>query len=128
MLTQFVKVSFQNQSKKVFSSRQTNLYNILLSSNRKASSKEKIVDDECSNEPIKYSTSKASTWLASQIRQRQFERHPYESNVITISIIIFMIYFFILREENDIDLSLNKSLSELVPNINKTNALSSKRL
>ncbi|XP_035735942.1 uncharacterized protein LOC118447744 [Vespa mandarinia] len=128
MLIQFVKVSFQNQSKKIFSSRQTNLYNILLSSNRKASSKEKIVDDECSNEPIKYSTSKASIWLASQTRQPQSKRHPYESNVITISIIIFMIYFFILREENDIDLSLNKPLSELVPNINKTTALSSKRL
>lgn len=28
-----------------------------------------------------------------------------------------MIYFFILREENDIDLSLNKPLSQLIPKI-----------
>ncbi|XP_043674470.1 uncharacterized protein LOC122632082 [Vespula pensylvanica] len=117
MLTQFVKVSFQNQCKKVFFARQTGLYNLLLQSNRKASSKDKIVDDDNSNEPIKYSTSKASTWLASQTRHPLPERHPYESDVITISLMIFMIYFFILREENDIDLSLNKPLLELVPKI-----------
>ncbi|KAL2715232.1 hypothetical protein V1478_014930 [Vespula squamosa] len=122
MLTQFVKENLDF--------RQTGFYNIFLQSNRKASSKDKIVDDDNSDKPIKYSTSKASSWLASQTRHPLPERHPYESDVITISLIIFMIYFFLLREENDIDLSLNKSLVELVPKIvseiDKENAVSKK--
>lgn len=83
-----------------------------------------MVNDENSNEPIKYSTSEASTWLAAQTRNPSTERHPYEANVVTISLIIFMIYFFLLREENDIDLNLNRPLQELVPNLNNINAAS----
>lgn len=83
-----------------------------------------MVNDESSNEPIKYSNSEASTWLAARTRNPGTERHPYEVHIISISLMSFMIYFFILREENDIDLNLSKSLPEIVPNINKINAAS----
>ncbi|XP_015187160.1 PREDICTED: uncharacterized protein LOC107072072 [Polistes dominula] len=121
MLTQLVKVSLQNQCKRNFLARQpslcNNLQNKLLQSNRKASSKNKTVDDENLDEPIKYSTSKAATWLAAETRSPMMDRHPQESNVIVISLSIFFIYFFILREENDLDLLLEKPLSETVPGI-----------
>lgn len=35
--------------------------------------------------------------------------------VITISMLVFMLYFFIFREENDIDAQLGKGFSESVP-------------
>ncbi|KAI4488604.1 hypothetical protein M0802_011420 [Mischocyttarus mexicanus] len=121
MLAQLVKVSFQNQCKRSFLRRQTSLLNVYFQSNRKASSENKNVDDEDSDKPIKYSKTQASTWLAAETRSPNMHRHPQESAVLTISILVFMVYFFILREENDIDLSLNKPLSEIVPGFNKSN-------
>lgn len=41
----------------------------------------------------------------------------YEPYIIIISISIFMIYFCILREENDIDENLAKSLYEKIPGL-----------
>ncbi|XP_043495080.1 uncharacterized protein LOC122519584 [Polistes fuscatus] len=121
MLTQLVKVSLLNQCKRSFLARQTSLCNVLLQSNRKASSENKTVDEENVDEPIKYSTSKAATWLAAETRNPNINRHPYESNIIFISLSIFMIYFFILREENDVDLILERPLSEIIPGIDTSN-------
>lgn len=67
-------------------------------------------DDEL-NKPIKFSTSPAAKWKASI--SRSGERVPrlwYEPYVVLASLGAFMVYFMILREENDIDQELSRSL------------------
>ncbi|XP_056631234.1 uncharacterized protein LOC130441533 [Diorhabda sublineata] len=62
--------------------------------------------------PIKYSTSPASKYSAKSTRTgvHSEPRLWYEPYVIITSITVFMIYFTILREENDIDEELGRSL------------------
>lgn len=66
------------------------------------------------NEPLKYSTSEANDWKAAHSRiGSKAEFGPwYEPHVVSASIILFMVYFFILREENDIDLLFDNTLFE----------------
>lgn len=66
------------------------------------------------NQPLKYTTSPAHQWKAEHSRiGSKAEFGPwYEPHVVSASLIIFMIYFFILREENDIDIMLEKPLTE----------------
>lgn len=61
--------------------------------------------------PIKYTTSKAAKHKASLSRRGPFNtRLKYEPEVILASIAVFLIYFTMIREENDIDEELGKSL------------------
>lgn len=61
--------------------------------------------------PIKFSTSRAITYKARDtITGLNEERLWYEPYVIIFSIGIFLVYFCILREENDVDKELNRSL------------------
>ncbi|XP_078035949.1 uncharacterized protein LOC144469478 [Augochlora pura] len=63
-----------------------------------------VIDDEDDrNKPIKYSTSKAATWPANGIRNDKPALQPL---IISLSLGIFLLYFCVLREENDIDESL----------------------
>lgn len=64
------------------------------------------------NEPLKYTTSEANEWKAAYSRiGTKAEFGPwYEPHAISVSIILFMVYFFILREENDIDLWFDNNL------------------
>lgn len=80
---------------------------------RNRSKKNSDYDAEIS-EPLKYSTSEANEWKAAHSRVgTKAEFGPwYEPHIVSASLIMFMIYFFILREENDIDLMLEKPLSE----------------
>lgn len=66
------------------------------------------------NKPVKYTTSPAHNWKAQHSRiGSKAEFGPwYEPHVVSASLILFMVYFFILREENDLDLLLEKPLSE----------------
>lgn len=70
--------------------------------------------DEELNKPLKYTTSPANDWKASHSRlgSKPDFRPWYEPHIINISLIVFMIYFFVLREENDIDLMLSKPLTD----------------
>ncbi|XP_025204743.1 uncharacterized protein LOC112601365 [Melanaphis sacchari] len=79
---------------------------------RNASNKNDI--DAELNKPVKYTTSPAHDWKAQHSRiGSKAEFGPwYEPHAVSLSLIIFMIYFFILREENDLDLLLDKPLSE----------------
>lgn len=47
----------------------------------------------------------------------------YEPYVIVISLSLFMIYFCILREENDVDADLAKSLYEKIPGLEEQQLL-----
>lgn len=80
---------------------------------RNASNRNSDIDAEL-NKPVKYTTSPAYDWKAQHSRiGSKAEFGPwYEPHVVSASLILFMIYFFILREENDIDLLLDKPLSE----------------
>lgn len=80
---------------------------------RNASNRNSDIDAEL-NKPVKYTTSPAYDWKAQHSRiGSKAEFGPwYEPHIVSASLILFMIYFFILREENDIDLLLDKPLSE----------------
>ena len=44
----------------------------------------------------------------------------YTYIVVTVSLAAFMIYFFALREENDLDEALNRSLFDAMPQFEET--------
>ena len=67
--------------------------------------------------PIKYSTSPAAKWRAAYTRsgpQPEISKPEYQSTVVLSSVVIFLIYFCILREENDIDEALSKTLYDRI--------------
>ncbi|XP_076292988.1 uncharacterized protein LOC143215093 [Lasioglossum baleicum] len=64
-------------------------------------------DEDELNKPIKYSTSKAATWPANGLT---FDKPQYQGIIISISLAIFLGYFLILREENDIDEKMTTSM------------------
>lgn len=68
------------------------------------------------DKPVKFSTSKASTWKAEYSRKgaQTEEELWYELPVILGSVSAFLIYFLVLREENDIDETLKVSLDGIV--------------
>nr|CAI5850056.1 unnamed protein product [Callosobruchus analis] len=72
-------------------------------------SKKESHDDE--EGPIKFSTSPARQYRAETTRRGYVEsRLWYEPYVIICSLTVFMVYFCILREENDIDRELERTL------------------
>uniref|UniRef100_A0A182REM1 Uncharacterized protein n=1 Tax=Anopheles funestus TaxID=62324 RepID=A0A182REM1_ANOFN len=75
--------------------------------------------EEINNEPIKYFGSQASRWTAQRSREgpKGQDIPWYQPYVVNFSVAIFLIYFCILREENDIDEGLGRSLFEHVPGL-----------
>ncbi|KAG8194685.1 hypothetical protein JTE90_028000 [Oedothorax gibbosus] len=57
------------------------------------------------DEPIKFSTSKAGEWQARYTSQGKdhFKYPKSQSTIIVFSLTCFMVYFCMLREENDLD-------------------------
>ena len=68
------------------------------------------------DKPVQYSTSKAASWKASTSRSgEEFHDSPwYQPYVISGSLSVFLVYFCILREENDMDEELGKSLYDRI--------------
>ncbi|XP_035227813.1 uncharacterized protein LOC118200012 [Stegodyphus dumicola] len=60
---------------------------------------------EITDEPIKYSTSDAAKWKAiySTRGEDYYTTPKIQSTAIMLSLIAFMVYFCMLREENDLD-------------------------
>lgn len=73
---------------------------------------------ESDDEPVKFSTSKAAIWRASQTYgdPNPPDKKPPASQpfVVLGSIAALLLYFCVLREENDTDLHLSKSLFERI--------------
>uniref|UniRef100_A0A8D8F033 (northern house mosquito) hypothetical protein n=1 Tax=Culex pipiens TaxID=7175 RepID=A0A8D8F033_CULPI len=71
------------------------------------------------DKPLQYFNSPASRWRAEHTRSGQDnEDMPwYQPYVVIASMAVFMLYFCVLREENDIDRSLEKSLYEHIPGL-----------
>jgi len=79
--------------------------------------------EEKSAEPIKFTKSAAyrlNPHLSVVMNEAKDEQPIYQYPVITISMFCFMIYFFILREENDVDHNiLGASLFDHVEGLEK---------
>lgn len=72
-------------------------------------------EDPISNEPIQFFGSQAAAWRAKDTRSGGSDESLwYQPYVISASLGIFLIYFCVLREENDIDLRLEGSLYDHV--------------
>ncbi|XP_046581920.1 uncharacterized protein LOC124289352 [Haliotis rubra] len=70
------------------------------------------------NEAIPFTSSKAASWKT----QDSFGPPPrdmpwYQPISISLSLAVFLTYFMFIREENDVDLELNKSLFQRVPGL-----------
>jgi hypothetical protein len=79
-----------------------------------------IEDDEDLEKPIKYSTTKAYNMRSDEYRLGDLDDSPwYQSHCVFLSITVFLIYFCILREENDIDLLLDYNLEDTLKHAEK---------
>lgn len=86
-----------------------------------ASGKTDSSDTEEHDKPVVYSTSKAAEWKAAQTF-----RSPIADDVpaaqrwsVLLSISVFLIYFLVLREENDLDAHLARPITDTVPDLEK---------
>ncbi|KZC05728.1 hypothetical protein WN55_04668, partial [Dufourea novaeangliae] len=66
-------------------------------------------DDFDPDKPVKYSTSPAAKWPANGYNPSQ-DVPKYQGIIVSLSVTIFLVYFCILREENDIDQKLTKNM------------------
>lgn len=73
------------------------------------------------DKPVAYSTSKAATWKAEQsFRSPNYDKIPEAQRwSVLASLSAFLLYFLVLREENDFDEYLARPLTETVPDIEK---------
>lgn len=77
--------------------------------------KKSNIDDEVDDKPIKFSTSNAAKWRAEVSRSGTRDPAPwFQSYIISLSLSVFMLYFFYLREESDIDREFEKTLYERI--------------
>ncbi|KAJ8897670.1 hypothetical protein PR048_003020 [Dryococelus australis] len=67
-------------------------------------------------EPVKFSTSRAATWKAKQTRSggRDDDAPPYQPIVVSFSLAVFLLYFCVFREENDIDEEISRPLFDRI--------------
>ncbi|XP_045138888.1 uncharacterized protein LOC123520567 isoform X2 [Portunus trituberculatus] len=69
------------------------------------------------DEPLKFSTSRAATWKARDTYGSMVteDKMPwYQPYVVALSLSTFLLYFCVLREENDVDTSLRMSLYDRI--------------
>ena len=75
-------------------------------------------DAEEVDKPVEFSKSKAHDHNSFDTFVPLGKEYPwYQTASITLSLTVFMVYFFILREENDWDEHLKKSLYERIPGL-----------
>ncbi|KAF9790076.1 hypothetical protein SFRURICE_002441 [Spodoptera frugiperda] len=80
------------------------------------------------NEPIKFSTSQASRKSARPLVKRVDIDMPwYQPFSVVGSVAVFLIYFCVLREENDLDLEFDKTLYDRIKGLEKEQLLQSYR-
>lgn len=83
---------------------------------------------ENENQPVKFSTSPAAkTTVAPVMRKTKTDMPWYQPYSVLASVTVFMIYFCILREENEVDLEFNKTLYERIHGLEKEQLLQSYR-
>ncbi|XP_012235307.1 uncharacterized protein [Linepithema humile] len=77
-------------------------------------------DIDETSQPIKFSSTKAATMRVNEYRNPYGDSVPwYQSYAVMLSLAVFLIYFCILREENDIDLMLYNDLGDTLNTVSK---------
>lgn len=66
------------------------------------------------DQPVKYTTSPAAGFSAKSSIKEDNNRLWYEPEVILVSLSVFLIYFLVLREENDLDEQIYKPLHHTI--------------
>ncbi|GAB1608227.1 uncharacterized protein LOC115224194 [Argonauta hians] len=70
--------------------------------------------------PVKYSKSKAADWKSlDTFKTPETNKLKYEPIVVSVSLAVLLIYFAFLREENDLDLEMDKTLFQRIPALEK---------
>ncbi|OXU20521.1 hypothetical protein TSAR_015772 [Trichomalopsis sarcophagae] len=69
--------------------------------------------------PIEFSSSRAAQWKAEYTRSPPSDMVWFTPYVVSGSVAIFMLYFCVLREENDIDEMIYRPLPETLEGIEK---------
>jgi len=82
-------------------------------------SSEPAIDDG----PVRYSTSKAHAHSPFDTFLTRRRAPFYQPIIVTVSITTFLIYFLLLREENDVDEELERSLYDKVPGLKEKTIL-----
>lgn len=79
------------------------------------------IEDDDENKPLDYFGSQASSWQAFSTRSGTVEGQLwYQPYVIMVSVVAFLVYFCMLREESDIDRKLEGNLFDKVPGLERT--------
>lgn len=88
----------------------------------KDTTSDKKTDDVEDNKPINYFGSQAASWSAKQSHHNPNlgDEVWYQPLVMSASLAIFLIYFCILREENDVDEKLSMSLYDRIEGLEET--------
>ncbi|XP_026725342.1 uncharacterized protein LOC113492191 [Trichoplusia ni] len=80
------------------------------------------------NEPIKFSTSPAARRAVATVFKKVDSSMPwYQPYSVIGSVAVFLIYFCVLREENDVDQEFNKTLYDRIKGLEKEQLLQSYR-
>ncbi|XP_055379796.1 uncharacterized protein LOC129610966 [Condylostylus longicornis] len=83
---------------------------------------------EESDQPIQFLGSKAASWHAKDTRSGHVDEMLwYQPYVVIASVAVFLIYFCILREENDIDKKLEGSLFDHISGLEEAQLIISYR-
>ncbi|CAH2037987.1 unnamed protein product, partial [Iphiclides podalirius] len=76
------------------------------------------------NEPIKFTTSGAAAKKPIQpVKRVKIDMPWYQPYCVIVSVAIFLIYFCVLREENDMDLEFDKTLYDRIKGLEKQQLL-----
>ncbi|XP_070492597.1 uncharacterized protein [Chironomus tepperi] len=110
----------------------TNVFKVLAAQSRnftinQANFKQAETETRNPEEPLKFFGSGAQTFKTKYSRVGSIDPDEipwFQPYLVIGSVAIFMIYFCILREENDLDAQLGKSLFEQVPSLESTTLIS----
>ena len=71
------------------------------------------------DEPVKFSTSDAKKWdsMNTFVPEKGRRTPPTQPIIVILSVSVFLVYFLLLREENELDEALMRPLEDSVPNI-----------
>ena len=81
-----------------------------------------LEEEDDLSKPVEFSKTAAAKWKAKHTREPEEVAPPYQGLVVSLSLGTFMLYFFVLREENDVDAILYRPLSETLKEINDKKA------
>jgi len=79
--------------------------------------------DDLADKPIKFSTSEANKRRSYDTFVNESNAPWYQIHCIMGSLAVFLIYFCVLREENDVDEQMGQSIWERIPSLQEQNLM-----